>query len=399
MYGTLDRPVCVFKEVLKLYVDYKDTKGMNTAAEFDVIVVGGGIAGIAAAVKSARSGLNTLIAEKQINLGGLATTGLISWYEPLCDGEGNQVVCGIAEELIKLSVKYSFDSLEKRWGGTDLSFPRRPRYCTRYSPTVFALALDEYVLSNNVKILFDTYVTYPVMDKKICRGVICENADGRVFFSAKTVIDASGDASLMHRAGVPCIEGKNYMTYIVHGFDTQSAEEFVKSKNMWKFREWQNSGSDMNGKGHPDGMKYFCGTSADEITEFVIEGKRRMLEKIKKKERYSFDIMSIPSMPQLRTIRHIKGKGDFCAEQGKTFSDSIGKCVDFRPDKIGCIYEIPLSSMYNEEYENLICAGRIISAPTFDGWEVARVIPTCALTGEAAGGAVLNYIKHQSFSD
>lgn len=381
-----------------MYVDYKGVKNINARAEFDVIVVGGGIAGISAAVKSARNGLKTLIAEKQINLGGLATTGLISWYEPLCDGNGNRVVCGIAEELIKLSVKYSFDSLEKKWGGTDLSFPRRPRYCTRYSPTVFALALDEYVLSSNVKILFDTYVTYPVMDGKICRGIILENADGRAFYSAKTVVDASGDAVIMHRAGVPCAEGENYMSYIVHGFDVESAKEFVNSKNMWKFREWQNLGSDINGNGHPNGMKLFHGTNADEITEFVIEGKRRMFEKIKHKDRYSFDIMSIPSMPQFRTIRHIKGKSDFCAERDKTFSDSIGKCVDFRPDKIGYIYEIPLSSMYNEKFENLICAGRIISAPTYDGWEVARVIPTCALTGEAAGNAAANYIKHQSFS-
>lgn len=94
-----------------MYVDYKGIKNINARAEFDVIVVGGGIAGISAAVKLARNGLKTLIAEKQINLGGLATTGLISWYEPLCDGNGNRVVCGIAEELIKLSVKYSFASL------------------------------------------------------------------------------------------------------------------------------------------------------------------------------------------------------------------------------------------------------------------------------------------------
>ena len=70
--------------------------------KYDVIVVGGGIAGIAAAVSASREGANTLLIEKSINLGGLATGGLISWYEPLCDGEGNQMIYGIAEELIKL---------------------------------------------------------------------------------------------------------------------------------------------------------------------------------------------------------------------------------------------------------------------------------------------------------
>ena len=55
--------------------------------EYDVIVVGGGVAGVAAAVAAARNGAKTLLMEKQVVLGGLATIGLISWYEPLCDGK------------------------------------------------------------------------------------------------------------------------------------------------------------------------------------------------------------------------------------------------------------------------------------------------------------------------
>ncbi|MBR6604204.1 MAG: FAD-dependent oxidoreductase [Clostridia bacterium] len=178
-----------------------------TRESFDVIVVGGGIAGIAASVSAARDGAKVLLLEKQVNLGGLATGGLISWYEPLCDSTGNQIVYGIAEELIKLSVKYCFDSLPLSWGGTEKSAPRRERYSTRYSPTVFALALDKYVTDNGVKILFDTYGTYPVMEGHICKGVITENADGRSFYPAQTVIDATGDASIMYRAGVPCVTG------------------------------------------------------------------------------------------------------------------------------------------------------------------------------------------------
>lgn len=364
---------------------------------YDVIVVGGGIAGISAAVSAARNGLSVLLTEKQVNLGGLATMGLISWYEPLCDGKGNKIVCGIAEELIKLSVSCSFDSLEKRWGGTDKSFPRRERYSTRYSPTVFSLLLDEFVLQNGVKILFDTYATYPVMNGNMCDGVITENINGREFRRAKVVVDATGDASIMHRAGVPCVCGENYMTYIAHGFDTEGIKEFNNSKNMWKFRDWWNSGSDMNGNGHPKGMKMLSGVTAEEETSYIIAGKKSMLEKIRKKERYSYDIMSIPTMPQFRTVRRIIGDTDFCAEDGCKFSDSIGRTGDFRPHKIGCVYEIPLSSQYNSTFKNLIAAGRIISAPQGDGWEVARVIPTCAMTGEAAGNAALRYCRNGSF--
>ena len=78
---------------------------------YDVIVVGGGIAGVAASVSAARNGMSVLLIEKSVNLGGLATAGLISWYEPLCDGQGKQLTTGIAEELIKLCGKYNFENL------------------------------------------------------------------------------------------------------------------------------------------------------------------------------------------------------------------------------------------------------------------------------------------------
>ena len=132
--------------------------GSHTVVElmqqgYDVVIVGGGIAGVSAAVSSSRNGAKTLLIEKQINLGGLATSGLISWYEPLCDGNGNQVIFGIAEELIRLSVKYGFENLPKKWGGEGENEIHYDRFATRYSPTVFSLALDEFVRKNGVSIL------------------------------------------------------------------------------------------------------------------------------------------------------------------------------------------------------------------------------------------------------
>ena len=81
--------------------------------------------------------------------------GLISWYEPLCNGNGNQVIYGIAEELIKLSIKYGFENLTPKWGGEGLTSIKTERYATNYSPTVFSLALDEFVRENGVDIRFD----------------------------------------------------------------------------------------------------------------------------------------------------------------------------------------------------------------------------------------------------
>lgn len=354
---------------------------------YDVIVVGGGVAGVAAAVSSARAGAGTLLIEKSVNLGGLATTGLISWYEPLCDGQGKQMIGGIAEELIKLSVTYGLDSLAQSWGGSRPDQKEHERYSTHFSPTIFSVALDEYVLNSGAKLRFDTWATYPVMEGTKCLGVVTESVNGREFFEAGAVVDATGDASVMDRAGAPCVLGKNYMSYIAHYYDTADARKLAETKDTRTFRKWMGVGSDLEGKGHPEGMKMFDEATAEELTQFMIIGKQRLMQRIREKGKNNFDITTLPYMPQYRTIRRIVGKCDFPAIDGMTYEDSIGWCGDFRPKGIGKHYQVPFSSMYCEGFDNLVAAGRIISAPQGDGWEVSRVIPVCALTGEAAGRA------------
>lgn len=374
-------------------MEIKDRREIVVKGSYDVIVVGGGIAGVAAAVTAARRGAAVLLLEKSVNLGGLATNGLISWYEPLCDGKGRKVMGGMAEELLKLSIEYGFDNLPPKWGGSRKKLKRDGRYSTYFSPTVFSLALDELIRDNGVTLRYDTYAVYPVTEGGHCAGVICESASGREFFGAKILIDATGDASVADRAGVPTVLGENYMTYIVHYFDKDGVAKLAADGDLCSFRQWKNAGSDMLGNGHPEMMKKPTGNTAEEITEYMITGKRRMFDRIKMLDRESFDIMSLPSMPQLRTIRHIVGRADFRAEIGKEFSDSIGVCSDCRTGGIGKWYQVPFGALYHEGIDNLLAAGRIISAPQGDGWEVSRVIPVCALTGEAAGNAAYLAVK------
>lgn len=357
---------------------------------YEIIVVGGGIAGVSAAVSAERAGKKVLLIEKSVNLGGLATNGLISWFEPLCDGEGKQMIFGMAEELIRLSVKYSFDNLPVYWGGSNTV---KKRYATSFSPTVFSLALDEFVAESGVKIRFDTYATYPVMEEGHCTGVMCESANGREFFPAAVIIDATGDASICHRAGMPTVVGENYMTYIAHYYDDAAIHTYMENGDTCNFRKWKNNGSDLWGNGHPEGLRMLKGDTAEDITDYVLYGKKRLFENIKRRNRNSFDIMALPTMPQFRKIRRIAGAGDFEAVDGLKFTDSIGDCGDFRPSGIGKHYQIPYRALYHPEFDNILACGRIISAPEGDGWEVARVIPVCALTGEAAGKAAAKAIE------
>ncbi len=349
----------------------------------DVVVVGGGIAGVCSAVAAARIGASVLLIEKSVNLGGLATVGLISWYEPLCDGEGKQMLSGLCEELIRLATSCGFDTLPEIWGGEAGRGTANSRFASNYSPTFFALELDRLVLSSGAELLFDTRATYPVMEDGICKGVIVENVNGRELYPASVVIDATGDATLMHRAGVPCVTGQNYLSYVAHGFDRRDTDRFAESGDLHALRRWIWSGSDMLGNGHPEGMKLFVGDSAEEITEFMLIGKRRMLDKFRGTDKNSRELMMIPAIPQYRTIRRIVGDTVFHGtERDYVFPDAIGSCGDFR--RRGYRFTIPYSALYNSGFPNLLAAGRIVSAEG-DGWEITRVIPVCALTGEAAG--------------
>jgi hypothetical protein len=354
---------------------------------YQVAVVGGGIAGVSAALSAARAGCSVLLLEKSINLGGLATGGLISWYEPLCDGNGKQMIFGIAEELIRLACHCGFNNLPTHWGGESKNKQRNGRFSSYYSPTVFSLVLDRLVRESGITLRPDSLAVTPLLQGERCIGVAVESANGCELFEADVVIDATGDASMFHRAGLPTVDGENYLSYVAHAMTRSGLTRYLEDGDLCRYRQWINAGGSMTGEGHPEGVRHIAGTSTEDIMEFLAIGKDRMLARVEESNGEIEELMSIPTMPQFRTIRHIVGNTDFLAENGKKFEDAIGACSDFRPKGIGQHFEIPLGALWNKGCINLLAAGRIISAPQGDGWEVSRVIPVCALTGEAAGRA------------
>ena len=81
--------------------------------KYDIAVAGGGVAGIAAAVEAARDGKKVVLIEKSTQLGGLATIGLINLFVPMCNGRGVQIIKGMADEFLRLSIKYGYDIIPK----------------------------------------------------------------------------------------------------------------------------------------------------------------------------------------------------------------------------------------------------------------------------------------------
>ena len=123
----------------------------------NVLVIGGGVAGVAAALASAREGMKVCLIEREYMLGGLATAGIIAIYLPLCDGMGHQLISGISEELLKASIKYGSGEIPKCWSKEASPEERaESRYKLRFDPPAFAYAMDRLILENGIDLMLGT---------------------------------------------------------------------------------------------------------------------------------------------------------------------------------------------------------------------------------------------------
>lgn len=113
--------------------------------------------------------------------------GLVNFFVPMCNGRGKQIIFGMAEELLRRSIAYGYNSLPKEFENGKIppeilkQYAEKgklpPRYMTRFSAEIFALVLTELCQNEGVELLFDTVVTHTVAtadDAKILRGLVVE---------------------------------------------------------------------------------------------------------------------------------------------------------------------------------------------------------------------------------
>jgi len=367
------------------------TDSIPVIRAYDIIVAGGGVAGVAAALSAARAGKQVLLLEKSTMLGGLATLGRINLFVPMCNGRGRQIITGMAEELLRLSIRYGYDTIPAEWQQGEPGEGAKARYLTRFSAGIFALALTEQVVSEGVDLLFDCVASRPVMKGRHCEGVVVESKSGRTFYQAAMVIDTTGDADLLERAGVPVVQGNNFFTYSAAGVTLDSCRKAVESGRINDASVGFSGGrSTLYGQHHPEGMRLFQGTTAEDVSDFLIKNQRQLLEKIKDDARFSRDILALPGMAQFRTTRCIQGDYTLkVADQYRHFDDSVGAICDF--DQRDFLYEVPYRCLVHHDFDNLITAGRSAAAEGY-AWDVLRVIPPAILTGQAAGLAAAQAI-------
>ena len=354
----------------------------------DVLVCGGGFAGISAALAAARQGKKVILLEKQFMLGGLGTSGLVTIYLPLCDGVGKQVSFGIAEELLRVSISMGAeDRYPENWLDSDDISKRTDkdkRFEVQYNPQLFAILAEQLLSKTGVTVLYGSYAVGVSKQEDKIDAVIIENKSGRQALAAKTVVDATGDCDIAYFAGAPT---ENFKQGNVLAAWYYSMGQKGYKLNMVGIADIPDDQKNDKNTVKLLVSKRFSGLDGKELSEMTQLSHSSTLNDIIRHRKTDNTVIptSIATIPQIRMSRKIVGEYTLHdTEQHKFFADSIGLVSDWR--KRGPVYEVPFSTLFSSKVKNLITAGRCTSV-TDSMWDIMRVIPCCAVTGEAAGTA------------
>jgi FAD dependent oxidoreductase len=396
---------------------------------FEVAVLGGGPAGIAAAVAAARAGRKTLLIERYGFLGGMGTAAGVTNFCGLhanVHGEMHRVVQGVASELL---------ARIDRLGGLNAPHLVLGKILAQaYDTAAYKIAADDLLGSHRVEMLFHALGAGVVMeDARRIRAVMVETKAGRQAVTADVFIDCSGDGDLAAWAGAPFEVGDNNgsmlypsMMFRLNNVDPDKAGEAWRSipalmekaeaSGSHRFPrkaaivrpqrstiEWRVNFTQL---AKEDGNA-INGLEPDDLTRGEIEGRRQAVEAfdfLRKVPGFEKSyIVDLPPQLGIRETRRVTGGYRLSGEDVlgcASFDDSVGVNgwpieshvagdVIFKfppiPQSRG-FNELPYRMLVPEGIDNLLVAGRCASM-THDGQSAARVSGACFAMGEAAGTA------------
>jgi 2-polyprenyl-6-methoxyphenol hydroxylase-like FAD-dependent oxidoreductase len=400
-------------------------------AHCDVLVVGGGPSGTAAAVAAARLGADVMLLERYNHLGGLSTGGLVIWIDRMTDWSGKLVIRGFGEEILsRLPADAVAGPAREQWGATDAAgvahWIQRTaafRGVVTWSPTIdpewLKLASQELILQSGVRLIYHSWVAEPIVEDGTVTGVVFENKAGRRAIRAKVVVDATGDGDLYARAGAEF--ESNFADDDIHhcmntawmfgGVDMDRWIEF-RAGQPEQFSEFMALGRERIGLIERPFVSWrndvalfmgprLSGYSAIDIedqTEVEVRSHRAMaahLEYYRKNAPGFENAYLMLSAPQLgvRHSRRLVGVNRVTRAQwpvGAVFDDEIG--VSPSLSQVFPSISIPYGALVPKQLDGLLACGRHLSCDT-NSHGFLREIPQCWVTGQAAGVAAAQAVQ------
>ncbi len=425
---------------------YRLVRDIPIEQDYDLVVAGAGPAGCAAAISAARLGAKVLLVEPMGCLGGMATSGLVTAFDPMANGE-RMIVGGIMREIVEAMWARGFIPP----GVTPAYWRKLYHRWTPFKPEGLKLLLDEMTAAAGVEVRLFTRVIDADVDapKAHVNGVIIQNVEGYRYIRAKTFVDATGDAVLADLCGAPYREAFRdspaamppTLCSLFTGIDWQRVgrpghldkihnEQEAKDRavadgffsqpdrhlpGMWKV---SNQVGYLNGGHIFDTNAVKCAS----LTNAMIVGRRLVQEYEAFYRKYipgceNAELVATAALLGVRESRRISGEyelriDDYMAR--RQFPDQIGvfnKFVDIHvlntspeeyerfmqeKDKMrlgeGEFFGIPYGILVPKGWDNLWVAGRCNSSDVQVHGSI-RVQPACAMMGEAAGAAAVQSMQ------
>ncbi len=373
----------------------------------DVVVIGGGPAGTAAALSARRLGVDVTLVERYGYLGGLATGGLVLAIFPLYGQKNQQVILGIGEEMMKRLDGLKFGIIERN---------QPPIYPT-VDAEAFKYVLADMVLDSGMTAYLDCWGVDAILDAQdAVQGAVFESKSGRQAILADVVVDATGDGDIFAAAGA-AFEKVRSNIGLVSRIGNVEVEDVINENMELSSGTRGKPKSGRPTRGAPVGQLEghvgsrtpapnvnwinMRGPVADglDVTELSnLELRHRIaiwrnLERAQKKEgaKKAYLTETAPQMG-VRLTRLLGGRKTLTMEEAKAgakFKDAIGYSGAWANSPE---FQIPYGCLVPSRIENLLAAGRCISAD-FEIAETLRLIPICWVTGQAAGVAAALSVK------